>query len=160
MLPCGRPFFWKIVFFLYLLLSSKRQNILIWLDLSLGSMLELLVLKKYAECTSRHVKWTSGARDMTISFPQLSGPTFLKLPDFNIVFSTISFRKASGPNVFKTRRGQYFLNKSGSKHKCYSITTEGGIFERSVEFTTKNHNSGSRSPFDMPTSAFCIFFQN
>ena len=27
-------------------------------------MLELLVLKKYAECTSQHVKWTSGARVM------------------------------------------------------------------------------------------------
>ena len=25
-------------------------------------MLELLVLKKYADCTSQHVKWTSGAR--------------------------------------------------------------------------------------------------
>ena len=29
-------------------------------------MLERLVLKKYAECTSQRVKWTSGARDMII----------------------------------------------------------------------------------------------
>ena len=34
-------------------------------------MLELLVLKKYAECTSRRVKRTSGARVMIISsFPK------------------------------------------------------------------------------------------
>ena len=99
-------------------MSSKYQKAFIWLDSSIRNMLERLVLKTYAECTSRRVKWTSGARDMTISFPQLPGPKFLKLLDFNIVFSTISFRKASGPNVFKTRRGQYFLNRSGPAPTC------------------------------------------
>ena len=53
---------WVSIIFLYLLMSLKRQNTIFWSDLSLGSMLGLLVLKKYAECTSRHVKWTSGAR--------------------------------------------------------------------------------------------------
>ena len=59
-------------------------------------MLELLVLKEYAECTSQHVKRTSGARDLTISFRQLSGPKTLKLPDLNIVFHTISFHNEPG----------------------------------------------------------------
>ena len=47
-------------------MSSKSQNTFIWLDLSLKSTLELLVLKNAAECTSQHLKWTSGARVMTI----------------------------------------------------------------------------------------------
>ena len=34
------------------------------MKLRLKSVLERLVLKKYAECTSQHVKWTSGARVM------------------------------------------------------------------------------------------------
>ena len=71
-------------------------------------MLELLVSKNDAECTSRRVKWTSGARDLTIFFQQLAGPMFVKLLDFNIVFFTISFRKASGPNVFKTTGANIF----------------------------------------------------
>ena len=39
---------------------SELKNERIWMVLSLGSMLEVLVLKKYAECTSRRVKWTIG----------------------------------------------------------------------------------------------------
>ena len=61
MLPCGRPFFEKNHDLLYFLMSSKRRNTVNWLDLSLRSMLELLVLKKYAECTSQRLKRTSGA---------------------------------------------------------------------------------------------------
>ena len=34
------------------------------MKLRLKSVLERLVLKRYAECTSQHVKWTSGARVM------------------------------------------------------------------------------------------------
>ena len=34
------------------------------MKLRLKRILERLVLKKYAECTSQHVKWTSGARVM------------------------------------------------------------------------------------------------
>ena len=49
-------------------------------------MLELLVLKNLTQRTSQRVKWTSGARVMTISFQELPGPMFLKQPDFNIVF--------------------------------------------------------------------------
>ena len=64
-------------------------------------MLELLVSKNDAECTSRRVKWISGARDLTIFFQQLAGPMFLKLLDFNIVFLTISFRKTSRPMFLK-----------------------------------------------------------
>ena len=52
--------------FFICLTSSRWQNTCIWLDLSIRSMLELLVLKKYAECISQHRKWTSGARVMII----------------------------------------------------------------------------------------------
>ena len=40
-------------------------NSLICLDLSLGSMLEVLVLKNAVECTSQRLKRTSGAQVMT-----------------------------------------------------------------------------------------------
>ena len=40
------------------------KNSLVLMDLSIGSVLEILVLTKYAECTSRRVKRTSGARDV------------------------------------------------------------------------------------------------
>ena len=36
------------------------------MDLSIGSVLERLVLKNAAECTSQRLKWTSGARVMII----------------------------------------------------------------------------------------------
>ena len=42
------------------------QNSFVWLDLSLGSMLEVLVLKDAAECTSQRLKWTSGSQVMII----------------------------------------------------------------------------------------------
>ena len=43
-------------------------------------MLELLVLKKYAECTSQRLKWTSGARVMIIfSCLFINGPFSLYL---------------------------------------------------------------------------------
>ena len=55
--------------FLYLLYFSQgaklvyfRQNWSIWMDLSIKSMLERLVLKNAADCTSQRVKRTSGAR--------------------------------------------------------------------------------------------------
>ena len=38
---------------------------------------------------------------------------FLKQLDFNIVFFTISFRKASGPNVFKTTGANIFQTGRG-----------------------------------------------
>ena len=82
--PAG-GFFWKItishfvcvalraasilknsIFCIYMIFFAV-QNCLICLVLSLGSMLGRLVLKKYVECTSRRVKWTSGARVMTYS---------------------------------------------------------------------------------------------
>ena len=43
------------------LIFFKLQNSLICLDLSLGSMLDSLVLKNAVECTSQRLKWTSGA---------------------------------------------------------------------------------------------------
>ena len=43
---------------------AREKNDVIWMVLSLRSVLERLVLQKYAECTSRHVKRTSGARVM------------------------------------------------------------------------------------------------
>ena len=70
MLPCGRPRPWKIAFCCICLTSSRQQNTCIWLDLSIRSMLELLVLKKYAECTSQRLKRTSGARVMIFVFDE------------------------------------------------------------------------------------------
>ena len=49
-----------LIYFIFLTL----QNLIICLDLSLGSMLEVLVLKNAVECTSQRLKWTSGARAM------------------------------------------------------------------------------------------------
>ena len=82
--PAG-GFFWKVtishfvcvalrapsilknrVFFIYTIFFTL-QNCLICLVLSLGSMLERLVLKNGVECTSQRLKWTSGARVMTCS---------------------------------------------------------------------------------------------
>ena len=83
-------------------------------------MLELLVWKKYAECTSQRVKRTSGARDLTISFRQLSGPITLKLPDLNIVFYTISFRNVPGRKFLKQPEGQKLLNSRGPAPDCFS----------------------------------------
>ena len=36
------------------------------MELSIVSVLELLVLKNDADCTSQRLKWTSGGRDMII----------------------------------------------------------------------------------------------
>ena len=47
-------------------MSQNSQNLFIWVDLSIKSMLERLVLKNGVECTSQRLKWTSGARVMTI----------------------------------------------------------------------------------------------
>ena len=52
--------------FLIYLIFVTLQNLFICLDLSLGSMLDGLVLKNAVECTSQRLKWTSGARVMTI----------------------------------------------------------------------------------------------
>ena len=53
------------VFCIYVI-SFTLQNSFICLDLSLGSMLERLVSKNGVVVTSESVKWTSGARIMTI----------------------------------------------------------------------------------------------
>ena len=47
------------------------KNDRICMVLSLRSMLEVLVLKKYAECTSRRLKRTSEARLMIFVFQEL-----------------------------------------------------------------------------------------
>ena len=51
--------------------SNFLRTILVYklsfsLELSIGSVLELLVLKNDADCTSQRLKWTSGGRDMII----------------------------------------------------------------------------------------------
>ena len=46
-----------LIYFIFLTL----QNLIICLDLSLGSMLDSLVLKNAVECTSQRLKWMSGA---------------------------------------------------------------------------------------------------
>ena len=56
----------KNCIFLSYLIFFKLQKSVIWLDLSLGSMLDSLVLKNAVECTSQRLKWTSGARVMII----------------------------------------------------------------------------------------------
>ena len=83
-LPCGRPRSQKITISLFVdvapraasilknrdfciyLVFFKLQKPVIWLDLSLGSMLDSLVLKNAVECTSQRLKWTSGGRVMSI----------------------------------------------------------------------------------------------
>ena len=52
-------------------MSSKSQNTFTWLDLSIGSMLEVLVLKNAADCTSQRLKWTSGARVANLVFNEV-----------------------------------------------------------------------------------------
>ena len=83
-------------------------------------MLEFLVLKNLIQRTSQHVKRTSGARDLTISFRQLSGPKTLKLPDLNIVFYTISFRNEPGRKFLKQPEGQKLLNSRRPAPDCFS----------------------------------------
>ena len=51
---------------------AEVKNSLIWMVLSLVSMLEVLVLKNLIQRTSQRVKWTSGARDMTTSIVQFT----------------------------------------------------------------------------------------
>ena len=46
------------------------KNDVIWMVLSLRSVLERLVLKKYAECISQRLKRTSGARVMIFVFDE------------------------------------------------------------------------------------------
>ena len=58
------------VFCIYLICFTL-QNSLICLDLSLGSMLEVLVLKNAVECTSQRLKWTSGAQVVNLVFNAL-----------------------------------------------------------------------------------------
>ena len=76
-------------------ISPKLQNTFIWLDLSIGSMLERLVVKNAVECTSQRLKWTSGARVMIFPilgifcvFRCLCFPTF---PYFSILFHTFPY---------------------------------------------------------------------
>ena len=63
MLPCGRIRSWKNMFFCICYMSSKLQNMIIWLD---WSIIEHLVLKNTAECISQRLNRTSGARIMII----------------------------------------------------------------------------------------------
>ena len=67
----------------------------ILLYLSMGSVLELLVLQNASECTSQRLKWTSGARVMIIfdrcSFPDVLPETMkmLNYPVSEFQFSGI-----------------------------------------------------------------------
>ena len=106
--PAGGLDLEKSCCLLYLLASSKCENIFMWTDSSVRSMLELLVSKKHEEHTSRRVKCTSGPRDLTISFQPLPGPMSLKLLDFNMIFVAISFRKTSEPMFLKQDRTNCF----------------------------------------------------
>ena len=54
------------VFVLYLFDFLHVAQLFICLDLSLGNIIEVLVLKNAAECISQRLKWTSGARVMFI----------------------------------------------------------------------------------------------
>ena len=49
------------------------------MDLSIGSVLERLVLKNAAECTSQRLKRTSGARVMNLSLSEYFCVVFLNL---------------------------------------------------------------------------------
>ena len=69
--PCRGQILFKNCVFVTLKGFARVKNDRIWMVLSLRSMLELLVLKKYAECTSRHVKRTSGARAANFVFNEV-----------------------------------------------------------------------------------------
>ena len=58
---------------------ARVKNDVIWMVLSLRSVLERLVLKKYAECTSQRLKRTSGARVMNLSLSEYFCVVFLNL---------------------------------------------------------------------------------
>ena len=47
---------------------AEGKPLLMCLDSSMKSMLEVLVLKNLIQRTNQRVKWTSGARDMKNSF--------------------------------------------------------------------------------------------
>ena len=98
MLPCGRPRSQKItislfvdvalraastlknrIFFDYLIFLTLQHSF-ICLDLSLGTILDGLVLKNAVECTSQRLKRTSGARVMI--FPIFPCLCFLFSPIF------------------------------------------------------------------------------
>ena len=97
-LRCGRPRVWKILFFIYIIFFTL-QNCLIYSVLSLGSMLERLVLKNGVECTSQRLKRMSGPSydyffvvwfvwGGRIPCPAPSGPSSLRPPHkFNVHFS-------------------------------------------------------------------------
>ena len=83
MLPCGRPRSLKSTISLFVDVALRAasilknqdcktlQNFIICFDLSLGGMLEVLVLKNVAECTSQRLKWTYGARVVNLVFNAL-----------------------------------------------------------------------------------------
>jgi len=102
-LPCGRRWFWKIMAVRICLMSCRCQNTLIWLDSSIGSVLERLVLKTAAECISQRLNWTSGARVMIIFWcpllmcPQWCGADFPK----SCIF--FSYNSAAKPNYRNPR---------------------------------------------------------
>ena len=103
-LPCGRPRFWKIAFVCIYLTSSKWQKNFIWVDLSLGSVLDSLVLKNNAECTSRRVKRTSGARDMINSLLKILVyyfSTLLGAKNVKTQFVCTVFTVQFGPRLLK-----------------------------------------------------------
>ena len=58
---------------------ANIKNNLIFFVLSLMSMLDVLVLKNAAECTSQHLKRTSGARVMILSLSEYFFVVFLNL---------------------------------------------------------------------------------
>ena len=64
-LICFMMCFFKLNFYSNV---CKLQHSLICLDLSLGSMLEVLVLKNAVECTSQRLKRTSGVRVMILLY--------------------------------------------------------------------------------------------
>ena len=55
----------------YLLFNLQIAKHVYFLDLSIRSMLERLVLKNVVERTSQRLKWTSGARVMNFVFNEV-----------------------------------------------------------------------------------------
>ena len=64
----GANFVKNRVFVIFKDFARVNKNDVIWMVLSLRSVLERLVLKKYAECISQRLKRTSGARVMISVF--------------------------------------------------------------------------------------------
>ena len=151
-------------------MSSKCQNTIIWLDSNIRSMLELLVLKKYAESTSQHVKWTSGARVLiSISADRLptkpTGELVGWLPR-DIAKKKWSADQCCRPVEVTISRQSTWpvgnrLNRPANVTVCaeHHFSNPAVLAHSQWLITPKTHPNNKQKLFLNPTYNFCCFFQ-